>query len=86
MTDNNGGTMAGRSAAVGRTVESIEQDDAFFRFYPDVWMFEGPAKKAGKPRYLVQCDTVAEKRLAEALKPAFIDATIVMRGSARPRS
>jgi hypothetical protein len=60
-----------------------EREAAFLRFYPDVWMFEGSSAKAGKPRYLVQCETPAEKRLAEELKPAFIDATIVMRDPGR---
>ena len=68
-----------------RTVEKhrreAEHDGAMYRFYPDAWIFEADASKTDKPRYMVQCDTPEEQRLATALKPSFVDATIVVRNA-----
>jgi hypothetical protein len=56
--------------------------DAQHKFYPDAWMFGADEHVARKTRFFVLCDTPDEQRLAEYVKPAFIDAQIMLRGLA----
>jgi hypothetical protein len=66
--------------------ETLNQDsiaEARERFYPDWWMFggEGSGSVDGqRPAYTVVVRTEDERNLAYRVKPASVDARIVLHG------